>query len=75
MIVGVGMLLIGHFISQWIIDSIPTINPSHSSMIADAEYHMLDWSNQLATISQWGIVILVIGAFVTVLDRIKKPKN
>ncbi|HJT09257.1 MAG TPA: hypothetical protein VJ771_00565 [Candidatus Nitrosotalea sp.] len=74
-IAGIGMLVIGHFISQWIVDSIPTINPSHSSMLADAEYHMLDWSNQLRTISQWGIVVLVIGIFVTILDKIKKPKK
>ena len=73
-ITGIGMLIIGHFISQWIVDSIPTINPSHSSMLADAEYHMLDWSNQLRTISQWGIVVLVIGIFVTILDKIKRPK-
>lgn len=73
-IAGIGMLVIGHFISQWIVDSIPTINPSHSSILADAEYHMLDWSNQLRTISQWGIVVLVIGVFVTILDKIKKPK-
>ena len=74
-IAGIGMLVIGHFISQWIVDSIPTINPSHSSMLADAEYHMLDWSNQLRTISQWGIVVLVIGIFVTILDKMKKPKS
>ena len=74
-IAGVCMLVIGHFISQWIIDSIPTINPSHSSMMADAQYHMLDWSNQLNTISQWGIIVLVIGIFVSVLDKIRKPKT
>ncbi len=74
-IAGIGMLVIGHFISQWIVDNIPTINPAHSSMLADAEYHMLDWSNQLRTISQWGIVVLVIGIFVTILDKIKKPKS
>lgn len=74
-IAGVCMLVIGHFIAQWIIDSIPTINPSHSSMMEDAQYHMLDWSNQLTTISQWGIVVLVIGGFVVVIDKMKKPKN
>ena len=74
-IAGIGMLVIGHFISQWIVDSIPTINPSHSSMLADAEYHMLDWSNQLRTISQWGIVVLAIGVFVTIIDKIKKSKS
>ncbi len=75
MISGIGMLIVSHFISQWIIDSIPTINPSHSSMLADAEYHMFDWSNQLRTISQWGIIVLVIGIFVTVLDKMRKPKT
>ncbi|MDE1765231.1 MAG: hypothetical protein KGI27_03035 [Thaumarchaeota archaeon] len=74
-IAGIGMLVIGHFISQWIVDGIPTINPSHSSMMADAQYHMLDWSNQLTTISQWGIIALVIGVFVTVLDRMKSQKS
>ncbi|MDE1764442.1 MAG: hypothetical protein KGH88_09425 [Thaumarchaeota archaeon] len=75
MVTGAGMLVIGRFLSQWIVNSIPTINPSHSSMMADAQYHMLSWSNQLDTISQWGIIVLVIGGFVTVLDRIKKPKT
>ncbi len=75
MIAGIGMLVIGHFISQWIISSIPTINPSHSSMLEDAQYHMLDWSNQLKTISQWGIIVAVIGVFVTILDRMKKQKS
>ncbi|HJU12892.1 MAG TPA: hypothetical protein VJ792_00355 [Candidatus Nitrosotalea sp.] len=74
MISGACMLLVGHFASQWILDSIPTINPSHSSMMSDAQYHMLDWSNQLSTISQWGIIILVIGGFVTAIDRARKPK-
>ncbi len=75
MIVGLCMLVIGRFIAQWIIDSIPTINPSHSSMMADAQYHMLDWSNQVTTISQWGIVVLVIGGVVTIIDKIKKSKT
>ncbi len=74
-IAGIGMVVIGHYISQWIISSIPTINPSHSSMLEDAQYHMLDWSNQLKTISQWGIIVVVIGIFVTILDRIKKQKS
>ena len=75
MTAGIGMLAIGHFISQWIIDSIPTINPSHSSMMADAQYHMLDWSNQLTAISQWGIIVLAVGIFVTILDRMKRRKS
>ena len=72
MIAGACMLVIGHFTSQWIIDNIPTINPSHSSMIADTQYHMLGWSNQLVMISQWGIIIVVIGVFVTLIDSIKR---
>lgn len=74
MITGICMLVIGHLTAQWIIDGIPTINPSHSSMMADAQYHMLDWSNQLTTISQWGIIILVIGGFVTILDKVRRPR-
>ncbi|MGI0046739.1 MAG: hypothetical protein ACREBB_06075 [Nitrosotalea sp.] len=75
LIAGVCMIIVGHFVSQWIINNIPTINPSHLSTMADAQYNMLDWSNQLITISQWGLVVLVIGGFVTILDRMKKPKS
>jgi hypothetical protein len=75
LITGAGMLVIGRSLSQWIVNSIPTINQSHSSMMMDAQYHMLSWSNQLSTISQWGIIVLVIGVFVTVLDRMKKNQT
>lgn len=75
MISGVAMLVIGHFASQWIVDSIPAINPSHSSMMSDAQYHMLDWSNQLRTIGQWGIIILVIGIFVAAVDRMRSRRT
>jgi hypothetical protein len=74
LIAGAGMLVIGRFLSQWIVNSIPTINQSQSSMV-NAQYHMLSWSNQLSTISQWGIIVLVIGVFVTVLDRMKKTQD
>ncbi|MGB6463958.1 MAG: hypothetical protein WBF38_07025 [Nitrosotalea sp.] len=74
LITGAGMLVIGRFLSQWIVNNIPTINQSHSSMVMDTQYHMLSWSNQLSTISQWGIIVLVIGVFVTALDRMKKTK-
>jgi len=74
LIVGAGMLVIGRFLSQWIVNSIPTINQSQSSMM-NAQYHMLSWSNQLSTISQWGIIVLVIGVFVTVLDKMKKNQD
>ncbi|HXX05884.1 MAG TPA: hypothetical protein VEJ68_03580, partial [Candidatus Bathyarchaeia archaeon] len=56
LIAGACMLVFGHFLSQWVIDSIPTINPSHSTMLSDAQYHMLSWSNQLSVISQTGII-------------------
>lgn len=68
------MLVIGRFLSQWIVNSIPTINQSQSSMM-NAQYHMLSWSNQLSTISQWGIIVLAIGVFVTVLDKMKKNQD
>lgn len=75
LITGAGMLVIGRFLSQLIINSIPTINQAHSSIMADAQYHMVSWSSQLSTISQWGIIVLVIGGFVTALDRMKKNQT
>ncbi|MDE1838330.1 MAG: hypothetical protein KGH87_00270 [Thaumarchaeota archaeon] len=57
--------------SQMVLDLIPTINPANSSVIADANYHMLSISNQLATTSQFGIVVIVIGAIVFFADRRK----
>ncbi|MGI0087543.1 MAG: hypothetical protein ACREBI_06245 [Nitrosotalea sp.] len=75
LITGTGMFVIGRFLSQWIVNNIPTINQAHSSMMMDAQYHMLSWSSQLSTISQWGIIVLVIGGFVTVFDRMKKIKQ
>ena len=71
---GAAMLIIGHFLSQVVLNLIPTINPANSSAIADANYHMLSISNQLSIISQFGIIIMVIGAIVFVVDR-KKTKN
>lgn len=75
LIAGAGMLIIGRFLSQWIVDSIPTINQAHSSTMIDAQYHMLSWSNQLSTISQWGVIVLVLGGFVTALDKMKKNQT
>jgi hypothetical protein len=75
---GYGILIAGacilsgaHFLSQWIVNSISTINPAHSSIMTDYQYHMLSWSNRLSTISQVGIIILVIGGFVSFMDRRK----
>ena len=68
-LVGVGMFLAGHFLSQTVLDFIPTVNPANSSLIADTNYHMISISNQLTTVSQFGIIVLVIGAFVFFIDR------
>jgi hypothetical protein len=69
MIAGVVMFLAGHFLSQLVLESIPTVNPANSSMIADANYHMISWSNQLTIVSQFGIIALVIGGFVFLIDK------
>lgn len=75
LLVGVGMFLVGHFLSQLVLDLIPTINPANSSVIADANYHMLSISNQLSTISQFGLIVIVIGAIIFFIDRRKKIKK
>ena len=76
---GVTMLIVGHFLSQLVLDLIPTINPANSSLITDTGYHMLSLSNQLSLISQFGIVVLVIGIIVFFADRRasggSKPKH
>lgn len=69
---GAGMFLVGHFLSQLVLDLIPTINPANSSVIADANYHMLSISNQLSIISQFGLIVIVIGAIIFFTDRRKK---
>ncbi|MDE1811787.1 MAG: hypothetical protein KGI19_05280 [Thaumarchaeota archaeon] len=71
LLAGIAMFLIGHFMSQIVLDLIPTINPANSSDIADANYHMLSISNQLSTISQFGIIVIVIGTIVFFIDRRK----
>lgn len=71
-LVGAGMFLVGHFLSQLVLDLIPTINPANSSAIADANYHMLSISNQLSIISQFGLIVIVIGAIIFFTDRRKK---
>lgn len=68
---GAGMLLVGHFLAQAVLNLIPTVNPANSSLIADANYHMLSISNQLSTISQFGIIVMAIGAIVFFIDRKK----
>jgi len=72
---GTCMLIFGHLLSQWIVNSIPAINPSHSTMLSDAQYHMLSWSNQLSIISETGIIVLAIGVFVVFMDRRKTKRN
>ena len=71
---GAGMFIIGHFLSQLVLNLIPTINPANSSAIADANYHMLSISNQLAIISQFGIIVMVIGGIIFFADK-RKMKN
>ena len=68
---GTGMFIVGHFLSQLVLDLIPTINPANSSAIADTNYHMLSISNQLSIISQFGIIAMVIGGIVFFVDRRK----
>ncbi|MEO9277580.1 MAG: hypothetical protein ABI340_07380 [Nitrososphaera sp.] len=68
---GAVMFIVGHFLSQLVLDLIPTINPANSSAIADTNYHMLSISNQLAIISQFGIITMVIGGIVFFVDRRK----
>ena len=69
---GVGMFLVGHFLSQLVLDLIPTVNPANSSAIADANYHMLSISNQLSITSQFGLIVIVIGIIIFFTDRRKK---
>jgi hypothetical protein len=71
MIGGGCMLIGGHFLSQLVLDLIPTINPAHSSLITDTNYHMLTLSNQLSTASQLGIIALLIGTIIFITDRRK----
>ena len=72
LLAGVGMFLVGHFLSQLVLDLIPTINPANSSAITDANYHMLPISNQLSIASQFGLIVIVIGAIIFFTDRRKK---
>jgi len=69
------MLIGGHLLSQVVLDLIPTINPAHSSLITDTNYHMLSLSNQLSLVSQFGLIVLVLGAVVLLADKIKSCKS
>jgi len=75
LLAGAGMFLLGHFLSQLVLDLIPTINPANSSVIEDANYHMVSISNQLSIISQFGLIVIVIGGIIFVTDRRKKIKQ
>jgi len=75
LLAGVGMFLVGHYLSQFVLDLIPTVNPANSSVIADANYHMLSISNQLSIISQFGLIVMVIGSIIFFTDRRKKIKQ
>lgn len=75
LLAGTGMFLVGHFLSQLVLDLIPTVNPANSSVIADANYHMLYISNQLSIISQFGIIVIAIGVIIFFTDRRKKIKQ
>ena len=75
LLAGVGMFLVGHYLSQLVLDLIPTVNPANSSVIADANYHMLSISNQLSIISQFGLIVIVIGAIIFFTDRRKKTTS
>jgi hypothetical protein len=72
---GASMLVGGHFLSQLVLGLIPTINPANSSVIADTSYHMITVSNQLATASQFGIIVLLIGAITFFIDRRKSDNS
>lgn len=72
LLAGIGMFLLGHFLSQLVLDLIPTVNPANSSVIVDANYHMLSVSNQLSITSQFGILVIVIGIIIFFIDKRKK---
>jgi hypothetical protein len=75
LLAGISMFLVGYFLSQMILNLVPTINPANSSVIADANYHMISISNQLSTISQFGIIVIVIGIIIFFTDRRKIKKT
>ena len=66
---GFVLFVAGNFFGNSILNLIVTDNPSHSSLITDANYHMIWWSNSLLLLGKIGIIILVIGIFVFFMDR------
>lgn len=66
---GFVLFVAGNFFGNSILNLIVTDNPSHSSLITDANYHMIWWSNSLLLLGKIGIIILVIGVFVFFMDR------
>jgi hypothetical protein len=72
---GVCMFIGGHFLSELVLDLIPTINPANSSLIKDSHYHMISISNQLSLVSQFGIIVLFIGGITFFIDRRKSSNS
>lgn len=66
---GLILFILGNFFGNAILNLISTYNPSNSSLIADINYHIIWWSNSLLLLGKIGIIILVIGIFVFVMDR------
>ena len=66
---GFVLFVAGNFFGNSILNLIVTDNPSHSSLVTDANYHMIWWSNSLLLLGKIGIIILVIGVFVFFMDR------
>ena len=69
---GAGLYIVGRLLSELALNLIVIDNPSHSSLIKDANYHMIAWSNNLLFLSHVGIAVLVLGGFVFFYDRKKR---
>ncbi len=61
----------GRLLSQTVLDLAPTINPSHSALLSDADYHFIGMSNSLSTVSYLGIGVIVLSGFIFFIDRRK----
>jgi hypothetical protein len=66
---GLILFILGNLFGNAILNLIVTYNPSHSSLIADTNYHLIWWSNSFLLLGKIGIIILVIGVFVFFMDR------
>ncbi|MDE1769624.1 MAG: hypothetical protein KGI28_03585 [Thaumarchaeota archaeon] len=66
---GVILFIVGNFFGNSILNLIVTNNPTHSSLVADTNYHLVWWSNSLLLLGKIGIIIFVIGIFVFFIDR------